>query len=474
MVAGRQGSRRLVVAADAIAQTLGVEPGMVVAQAQATVPRLAVVDADPDADAAALTRLATWAAKRFSPWAAACPPDGLWIEATGCAHLLGGEERMLATIGREIARAGFNARAVLADTPGAAYAVARFSSATCVVVPAGAGRNALASFPVAALRLDDATVDGLRRLGFSTIGQLYGVPRAPLTKRFGLELFRRLDQALGDAPEPIDYPLPTNLPRSEVRLAEPISTADALAHIIEKLVQDLCVELEARRLGARQLDLRFVRVDNDHQTITARTAKASREPAHLTKLLVLLIETIDPGFGIEAATLIATVTEPLAPAQLGTGAEPPEPDLAELLDRLSVRLGDRKLYRLAPVESDVPERAARRVAPLAPPAGGTWPYADMRPARLLTPPEPIEVTSMLPDHPPRQFRWRGQLHRVARADGPEVIHGEWWRSDAEVGAARDYFVVEVADGRRFWVFRRRDELASAAGPARWYLHGVFG
>jgi protein ImuB len=186
------------------------------------------------------------------------------------------------------------------------------------------------------------------------------------------------------------------------------------------------------------------------------------------------IETIEPGFGIERIRLIASRVEPLGaqPIEGALAGERSAPDLVPLIDRLAGRLGPRRLYRLSAVESDVPERSVCRIDPLGPvSAWPRWP----RPVRLLSPPERIDdVVALLPDQPPRRFRWRGDSYRIASADGPERIHGEWWKRSCEAIAVRDYFQVEDEEGRRFWLFRRGDGEDPRTGDLSWYLHGVFG
>jgi protein ImuB len=87
--------------------------------------------------------------------------------------------------------------------------------------------------------------------------------------------------------------------------------------------------------------------------------------------------------------------------------------------------------------------------------------------RLLPRPEPVEAVALLPDHPPARFRWRRLGHEVTRAEGPERIEPEWWhpRPGLAEEPARDYFRVEVADGRRYWLYR---------ADGHWFLHGIFG
>jgi protein ImuB len=257
--------------------------------------------------------------------------------------------------------------------------------------------------------------------------------------------------------------------------AEPIGAAETLARYTGQLVAELCERLEAKGLGARRLDLLFHRVDRGIAAIRVGTAAPVRGPKRLTRLLCDKIETIDPGFGVEMMSLCAARAEPFETRQIRTSllSDEPERDVAALIDTLANRVGEDRLYRFAPVASDVPERAIRKIPPAAPPAGGSWPDWP-RPARLLAPPEPIETVALLPDHPPVSFNWRGIRRRVRRADGPERVFGEWWKRDAELATIRDYFRVEDEAGERFWIFRAGDGEDAASGSQSWFMHGIFG
>lgn len=466
------GSRRLVTAACDGAMALGLRPGMPVAKAQAMVPDLRVQPADPAADLAALERLALWLMQRFAPIVAVDPPDGVVIDATGTDHLHGGEAAMLDAILGRLTLSGVTARLAMADSWGAAHALARHGDSPAIVPPGGAAA-ALAPLPLQALRLPDAALSGLRDLGVASIGELAAMPRAPLTRRFGPQVIRRLDQALGAAAEPIDPLRPADLVTARRVFAEPIAAAETIARQIDRLTRDLCRQLEARSLGARRLDLICWRVDSHAQPVRVGLAAPQRDPARLTRLLSDRIATIDPGFGIEIMSLTATLAEPLMPRQVGGLLEPAAPDIAGLVDSLTNRVGARGVFRLAPVASDVPERSVARVAPLSA-VTASWPDHWPRPARLLPRPEPITTLALLPDQPPHWIVWRGTRHRVRNADGPERIFGEWWKRDAEMRAVRDYFRIEDQHGRRLWIFRQGDGEDTTTGSHRWFLHGVFG
>ncbi|HEX5181940.1 MAG TPA: DUF6504 family protein [Allosphingosinicella sp.] len=470
VTARKIGNRLEIAAACPAARALGFRPGMALATARALFAALDVRDADPEGDAAFLTRLATFAARRWTPRAALSGPDGLWLDLDGVAHLFGGERRMCERILLFCARLGFEARIAVAGTPGAAHALARHRAEPILLCPAGEEESALAPLPLASLRLDEDIIVNARRLGLERIGDLAALPRGPLRRRFGDASLLRLDQALGRAAEPFDPIVPEEPPDSLLRFAEPIATPEAIAQALGRLIDELAGTLSERALGIRRLVLLCERVDGLVLREAIGTARPSRDRAHLERLLGARIERLEPGFGIDAMRLVAERVEPLAPAQL-SGAPAP-PDLAPLVDRLAGRLGPRRLFRMSAVESDIPERSVRRIGPLA--AAKDWPLWP-RPVRLLSPPEPVErVMAVLPDHPPARFLWRGRMHQVRRADGPERLYGEWWRDGREAEAVRDYFQVEDEEGGRFWLFRKGDGEDPRTGDFSWHLQGVFG
>ncbi len=476
MLVRRAGNRRVVYALDAAARAAGLRVGMAVAQAQALVPGLVVQEATPAADDAALERLGLWALRLYTPLVAVDAPDGLMIDATGAAHLFGGEEAMLQDMVTRLAAAGITARAAMADSFGAAHGFARATLRQVVVVPPGETPAWLQKLPLGFLRLPPDMVDQLRRLGFERVADIAPQPRAPLAQRFGPELHRRLDQALGRLREPVTPVRAPELIEVRRQFAEPIGAAETLARYTGKLVEALCAALVAKAVGARRLDLLFHRVDSDVQAIRIGTAKPNRDAKRLTRLLCDKLETIDPGFGVEAMSLCATLAEPFNTTQVRTSLldDTPETDVSTLVDILANRVGSAQLYRFAPVESDVPERSVTRIPPAATATGKAWPPRLPRPVRLLRRPEPITTMALLPDHPPASFSWRGVRRLVKRADGPERIFGEWWKRDAERDSVRDYFQVEDEQGARYWIFRAGDGERASTGTQDWFLHGIFG
>ena len=332
----------------------------------------------------------------------------------------------------------------------------------------------MADFPIEALRLPVAMLADLRLMGFERVGPLAKAARAPLVRRFGPVLAARLDQAAGRLFEPIVPVVLATLIQVRLAFVEPLLTADAFSTVIARLAGTVCDDLERAGLGARRLDLLFERVDGSTQAIRIGTARPNRDARHLGRMLNERLEQVDPGPGVEAMRLIAAAADPLDFEQVSL-MQPATLGIAPLVDRLANRLGDSRIYRIAPVASDVPERSVRPIpaTTATAPVSGGWPADLPRPVRLLDPPQPVEAMALLPDHPPIAFTWRRVRHRVRHADGPERIAGEWWKRDREVLPVRDYFRVEDEDGRRFWLFRRGNGSDADTGDMRWFLHGFF-
>ncbi|MBW7849095.1 MAG: DNA polymerase Y family protein [Rhodospirillales bacterium] len=463
-----------VAAVNAAAQAAGIGPGMPLANARALRPDLKTVDGRPDRDLETLTALADWCT-RYTPWTAVevlaeDGSGGLWLDATGCAHLFDGEEAMLADALRRLEGMGFAARAGLADTPGAAWAAARFmagESDRSAIVPEGAARQLLAGLPVAALRLPPTAAETLHRLGLRRIGDLLPLPRAPLAARFGDAVARRLDQLLGRTPEPISPRRPVPPYHARLSFAEAIGRHEDVAAGLRRLLEMLCARLARDRQGARRLELGLFRADGSVARIAVGTGRPVREPAHLARLFAEDLGKVEAGFGIEAMTLAVAAIGPLAAEQAALAAPTARRgDLALLIDQIGNRLGRDGIVRATPRATHLPERAARSASPLEPIKETTWPTGT-RPLRMLPRPESVQAVMEAGEVLVR-FRWRRQTHRVARAEGPERIAAEWWRAAAPPppDAVRDYWRVEDDDGRRFWLFRE-------GRGGGWYMHGLF-
>ena len=470
-IAGQEGGAQRLTSVNPAAAVLGLTPGLGLADARAICPTLITRPKEPERLAAFRRGLTRWAV-RFSP-IVGIEGDSLVLDATGSAHLFGGEAAMLTDIATALAAHGFTARPAMADTRGAAWALAHYGPEPLAIAPRGQTRAAIAALSVAALRLDLEAAQGLAALGLATIGDAASIPRGSLARRFGLVALKRLDQALGAEPEPVapDRPRPNFAAR--LTLPEPIGHLTGVMAGLERLLERLCQTLETHQMGARTLRLTIRRVDGVDAHAQIALARPGRDPARIHALFEPKVAGIDAGFGIDALRLEATAVEPLKPAQTGHAGHAIEGEkLADLLSRIGNRIGFENVIRYLPAESHIPERAFTLAAAAWsepepwPHLCGNWP---LRPLTLF-PPERVETEAPgAADLPPSRFRWRGCWRRLSTAEGPERLAPEWWWDDpAWRSGLRDYWRVETAQGSRLWLFHT----PQAARPG-WWAHGAF-
>lgn len=481
---------RLIAVNDAAADA-GLYPGKALADARALEPGLHAIDADPVGDSRALAGLADWCG-RYSPWTAATGLEGdgsggIWIDISGCAHLFGSEAALLADLTGRLTRLGYGARVGVADTPGAAWAVARYGrgSRDVHIVPPGEQEAALHGLPIAGLRLPSALIGDLDRLGLRQIGDLLALPRGGLAARFGSVLTQRMDQALGRITEPISPRQPQPSLRVRMNFAEPVGRPEDIAAAAQQLLDALMGKLDELGRGVRRLVLTLNRSDGRVDNIEIRANRASRDAVHLWRLLeeklARMPENTSADNLVDLLVLGVLRSEPLAARQTklagghsGDSVQAPRTAAAGLVDRLSNRLGGDRVVQFQARESHLPERAQVALPALTGSLATAYPAPERpRPPRLLPRPEPVTAVAPVPDDPPVMFGWRGRRYRVARADGPERLAAEWWRATAPLGEeTRDYYRVEDETGQRFWLYRA-GLYQSDSAPPQWFLHGFF-
>ncbi|MDO1558663.1 DNA polymerase Y family protein [Brevundimonas sp. 2R-24] len=470
-----KGALRLT-AADPEALAVGLHPGMTLADARARTPQLEAVPHDPAGDEVLLRR-ALIAFGRFSPMIALCRPHGLMLDVTGCAHLFDGEAGLVRRVRELAAQMGLQARTALARTPQTARALARFGPGG--VVPEGEDRRVARALPISALELKPEEAQALRRAGLITLGDLDDRPRAAFAARFGRDFPHRLDLILGQADARITPVRPAPPVMADRVLAEPIQTDEAVEAVLSDLLAEVMAGLETRRCGARLFVLSVFRVDGHVRRIGVGTARPTRDARAVLRLfkerLAALAHPLDPGFGFDQLRLQAGRLQTIPAEQEAFEARSARTEaLDALIDRLTARLGPEAVLKVEPVDTHLPERACRLTpAVQAAAAQAAWPEREpeqppLRPLQLFDPPQPVEAISLAPDGPPARFRWRRITHQVTRAEGPERIEDEWWRKGRRV---RDYYRVEDAEGRRFWLFRA-GHFGEEPEP-RWYVHGLF-
>lgn len=441
------------------AEAQNLHRGMPFADARAFCPDLQSAPANPQADARFLTALRRWAV-RYCPWVGFEGEDGLVLDVTGSTHLWGGEAVMLDDMRARLERAGLAVKLGLADTRGAAWALARHGEGS---VAPGQTLKGIGALPVSALRLDDKTVTTLQRLGLRSIADLAATARAPLGRRFGPTVLTRLDQALGELPEQISPQ--SDPPHYGVRLTfpDPIGLFADVMEGTAKLLDQLCAKLKAQETGARRLCLTLRRVDQANQQVELRLASAMRNPARILPLFERGVAGVEAGFGIDRMRLEAVEVEPLPVRQISSVGGPDKDRLNDLITRIGTRIGLENVLRYLPADSHIPERSFITAPAAYSKPEGSWTAPRPRPLRLF-PPEPI---SAIGPRPPDRFRWRAMTLTTARAVGPERIAPEWWFDDpAWRSGLRDYWLVQTRQGRRLWLFR------TPQTPA-WFVHGEF-
>lgn len=450
-VLDRQRGAERLVCLNMQAEALGLARGMGLADARALCPDLLTRPADPHRTAQALESLRRWAL-RYCPWAACDGTDGLALDISGAAHLMGGEETLLDDLLARLARMGFDARAGLADTRGAAWAIAHVGPKKLRggIVPTGGARAALGPLPLAALRLPEGTLTALERLGLRRVRDLAQMPRAPLARRFGADLLRRLDQAMGDVAEPVASPPAPPVFAVRMSLPEPVGLLGDLQAGLVRLLDRLCQHLHRAELGARRLVLDLSRVDGQSVRLEIRLARPMRDAGDMAPLFDRALDGVDAGYGIDGLRLSAPEVDALPLQQVTNGGAQAQDDLSDLLTRLGNRLGFEHVQRLLPADSHIPEKAFTVAAAAYSDPAPDWPRTTPPRPLTLFPPEPIAGSGRAV---PRRFKWRGQTWQVVAATGPERITPEWWLDDPNWRSGlRDYWRVQTDRGARLWLF----------------------
>jgi protein ImuB len=464
------GGSDVVVSADSQAERLGVRPGMTSAQAAALAPQVLLVPDDPVGDRRALEQLADWAT-RFGPQVEAVEPDVLLVDVTGCDRLFRGEENLARQAVVGLARQGLGARAAIADTVGAAWALTHAGDEDVTIVPARQTRRWLAPLPPTALRLDTAAAARLSALGIRTVGGLLELPRAGLARRGGRPVVRRLQQALGEVFEGVGTRIPEEVVQARCEFEQPVQARAVVEAAAKRLLEEVFARLQASGRALWRLECVLYCEQAPPLTLAIRLTRPTRAPEHVAGLLSARLEGVDMSVGVCGVVVVARQTARWRPGQgwlFEQAAAEPTEEFSQLVDRLVGRLGGAAVLRARATDDYQPERAFRyasveelsevRNAPADVAVSG-----PARPVRLFSRPAPLCVIARVPDGPPTWLACRGREYVVAAARGPERLETGWWRGP---DVRRDYFRVSVETGEQFWVFHD-------FGERRWYLHGVF-
>ncbi|WP_299139281.1 DNA polymerase Y family protein [uncultured Tateyamaria sp.] len=515
-----QQNMQVITALSGVAQAQGLQVGQPVRDAHAMCPGLLTYARSAPGEARFLEALQRWAGK-FSPWVAPEDEDALVVDLTGCAHLFGGEAELMQVVQDDCTDLGLSVLMGLADTRGAAWALARYAGRAAAsdrsgdaidqearatrsragkrrhwtkggaappvvaragnvtrIAPPGQTYGALSPLPIAALRLEPEVAAQLGRLGLRRVGDLLGQPRAGLARRFGRGLVMRMDQAMGSAPEPVS---PARSPEHfavRMTLPDPIGLVEDVMAAVDRLLPRLCKTLKDKGKGARRVMLQAYRSDHAVEAVEVGLARPSHDPQRIRPLLEMKVDEIDAGFGIDMLRLVAVQVEPVHDAmavghlQAGAAVQARLNNanaLDDLIGRLGARVGLDAIRRIQPADSNIPEKSQKVLAAAwSKPHEGPWPKPSNPRPLLLWHPEPVHAPAT--PRLPKTFRWRGRDLVRQRALGPERIAPEWWLDDPNWrSGTRDYWVTDTEDGQRLWLFYAH---GGAMSPG-WFCHGSF-
>ncbi|WP_136636425.1 Y-family DNA polymerase [Pseudooceanicola onchidii] len=519
-VVATQGPAQVLHSLSAGASVAGLVRGQPLRDALAMCPDMITRLRNPQAEGVFLASLRRWAGK-YSPWVGIAGEEGLCLDITGCAHLFGGEEGLLDSVDADCAGLGLTVRAGVADTIGGSWALARFAGigaghhrsgdavdqearatrsraakrrhwerggaapriktagveAQRIAAP-GQTRSAIAGLPLAALRLEPDVVTQLSRLGLRRVSDLIDQPRGPLSRRFGPGVVLRIDQALGQVPEPVSPVAEARPFAVRMTLPDPIGLTDDLLAGLDRLLPRLCDTVGKAGRGVRLIRLQAYRTDHTMQWVSAGVARPTADPERIRPLLAMKVEEIDAGHGIDMLRLEAVQTEPVSARQpvghLEAGKVIADRLAAstghdDLIARIGARVGMEQITRWHPASSHIPEKTALVLAAAWSEPVTEWPDPPVPRPLLLWRPEPVTAPEVPRLNGP--FRWRGRDLTPVETLGPERIAPEWWLDDpAWRSGIRDYWRVTVEGGERLWLFFAH----GAAMSAGWFCQGRFG
>jgi protein ImuB len=453
-----------------LAEQKNIYPGMALADARAIHPSLEAKDDIKDLAEKLLKGLGEWCI-RYTPSVYLDLPSGLILDATGCAHLWGNESDYLNDIKNHLQNFGYTVIMAMADSIGAAWALSHFSGEHITIIEKNKQQAALLPLPAASFRIESLTLEKLHKLGLRRVKDFIAMPRTALRRRFGQSLIKRIDQVLGNEEELLEPVVPIEPYAERLPCFEPILTRTGIEIALQKLLELLCEKLGSEEKGIRACVFKCFRTDARIQSIEIGTNHGSSNQKHLFKLFENKLENIDPGPGIDFFLMEATKVEELSASQEKLWDHDTSLNniaLMELMDRFMGKFGVNRIRRYLPDEHHWPERSIKPASSPDEKPSVSWKLDRPRPLLVLPKPEAIDVTAPIPDYPPMLFRYKGQLHTIKKADGPERIEQEWWIQD---GQHRDYYCVEDEKGGRYWLFRlgHYDEQKTPG----WFLHGFF-
>jgi protein ImuB len=395
------------------------------------------------------------------------------LDISGTERLYKGEENLCRNLFKKLSQGSIDAKMAVADTIGAAWALSRYAPPRLTIVRDEPLKRVLAPFPIESLRIPYTLASSLHQVGVHKIGELLALPRRSIPTRFGTELLRRIDLALGILQETVtavQLPPSFTAKRSfEVPLIRHEPILKAISLLIEKVVSQVSKE---GRKASRYIVLLQGR-DGDGNQFEKRKEfslhSATQRTSHLLSLLMPLLESLKLPGSVTHMEVTALELQSILPQQQGLFEnEEPRALPEELLNTFVMRLGRDRVNRVHLHRSYLPERSySFRPLEQEAAASRSFHLLDDRPSYLFHSPKEVKVLAIPEDGHPSRLFWEGKEYRILRGTGPERIGAEWWHAPLdEETRERDYFKIQDDTGRWLWLFR-----ASPSG--RWFVQGVW-
>src|SRR5690606_4311443 len=421
------------------------------ATALAALPEAAVLERKPQAELAALQRMAAWAyqfSARVVLGEIAAEPRrarsaSLWLEIGASLKLFGGFRALIERIEGELHELGYTYQLGVAPTLEGAALLAR-----CAIRHAITTRQALhqriRNLPISSLELDPAIVRSLHQAGVRTIGLLLDLPRDALARRFGPQLSAFLDRLIAAAPDARPAFQPPPVYRASFEFGFEVAGVAALLFPLRRMLHEFAGYLRARDVGVQEFTITLQHRAEAATHLRIGLRAPGRSADKFLELAREQLERARPSCASIAMSISADrFTAPGALQDDLFNRTRQNDDLSHTLDRLASRLGEEQVHALKCVADHRPEASWASAA-----IEETRPSVHFpdRPLWLLSQPQVLQLAAM-----------------PTNAAGPERIESGWWDGG---DAQRDYFVVRTSSGADLWIYQDLSD-------RRWYLHGFW-
>lgn len=463
VVATKIGNKDIIIDANKFAIQHNIAAGQSLTKALACFDGLTVYQHNAEQQQVTLKKIARYCLK-YTPKIMLDGQQNLWLDATGCAHLWGGEQAMLQQIIYDFEAMGFETKLAMASNMRASTALAHKAPLTTYIHHHNKPdeRASILNLPIEYLDIDGALVAQLQRLGLRIINDLLPLKSAALVKRFGHGLLQNLNQALGHEAQAFNPYKFSQIYQVETPFSEPVMLTDYLELELKTLLIKLLKILAAEDKAPRHLTLTIFKPDHSQQHIEIGTARPDLETKNLLKLFSLHLDDLVAEFGIDKMQLTANSVEDYIPKNNDylTDRKIETTPLSHLFDHIGNRIGFDNIINYLPAQSHIPERAYQRFKHGNDKSDKTWATTNIkRPMRLLIQP------FILFDFSFDGFDYQGEKQYIISKAGPERIAPEWWWDDPLwQDGTRDYWWLLSQTGRQFWVF--------VTAKKRYFLHGL--